>query len=67
MANARLNKENNSLFFAICDGEYYQRKNKETNKNKLQELNEDYGKDNKLIALTINEIYDYIEDYIENN
>lgn len=67
MENARLNKEPDSLFFAICDGKYYQRKNKDTKKSKLEELNEDYSKPNKLIALTINDIYDFIEGYIESN
>lgn len=67
MENARLNKELDSLFFAICDGKYYERKNKDTGKSKLEELNEDYYKSNKLIALTINDIFNFIEDFIENN
>lgn len=55
------------LLFAICYGKYCQRKSKETGKTKLEELNKDYSKPNKLIALTINDIYDFLENYINEN
>ena len=67
MENARQNKSDNKMFFAICDGQYYQTKNKTTGRTKIEELNMDYARENKLIAITIQNIYEYLEDIINNN
>lgn len=65
MQHAHQNQAKNTMFFAICDGKYYQEVNKETKKNKIEELNDSYFKANKLIALTIDSLYDELERIIE--
>lgn len=60
MEHAKENKNRNELFFAICDGKYYQIKQKISDKTKLELLNEYYQIENKLIALTINDLYKYL-------
>lgn len=56
MENSRPNNTPNILFFAICDGNYYQN----LSQSKIQILNTDFAKDNKLKALTINELSDHL-------
>ncbi len=59
MENSRNNNAPNILFFAICDGDYYQNLS-QSNMSKMQILNRDFEKDNKLKALTINELFDHL-------
>ena len=62
MKNSR---ENNDVkikirFFAICDGEYYQHKDS-NEQTKIEILNRDFAKEDKLIALTIDGLFDHLE------
>lgn len=66
MENARQNREENVLFFAITDGEYYQSKLRGSNKTKLADMNEQFGKENKVIALTINDLYNELVKIIDS-
>jgi hypothetical protein len=59
MENSRPNNVINTLFFAICDGNYYQNTGQD-GLTKIQILNRDLEKNNKLIALTINQLSDYL-------
>jgi hypothetical protein len=59
MENSSLNNDENTLFFAICDGDYYQNTGQD-GLTKIQILNRDLEKNNKLIALTINQLSDYL-------
>lgn len=57
MQLAKLNKDKNTIFLAICDGEYYQQKDTaDKTKTKIEMLNQWYSVENKLIALTIHEL-----------
>ncbi len=59
MKNIRDNNTPNILFFAICDGNYYQNLSR-SNMSKMQILNRDFVKNDKLKALTINELSDHL-------
>lgn len=60
MDNSRQNNDDNIRFFAICDGEYYQHKDSKGD-TKIKILNRDFDKKDKLIALSINDLFDYLE------
>lgn len=60
MENARQNNQKMVLFFAICDGSYYQKKGK-AGSNKIEALNSELGRSNKLEALTIDELFAYLK------
>lgn len=55
MENALPNKSHHIIFYAICDGDYYQNLNR-NGKNKIEELNDSFSSGNKLKALTINQL-----------
>lgn len=58
MKNARGNNQEKVLFFAICDGDYYQKKVRRSSK--IEALNSELGRDNKLVALTIDELFGFL-------
>lgn len=62
MQLAKLNDKKNQIFIAICDGEYYQ-KREPTNKGKtkLESLNDWYFIKNKSIAITINKLRELLK------
>lgn len=60
MENSRQNNNDNIRFFAICDGEYYQHKDS-NGYTKIEILNRDFEKKDKLIALPIDNLFNYLE------
>jgi hypothetical protein len=60
MKNSRQNNDVNIRFFAICDGEYYQHKDS-NGYTKIEILNRDFDKKDKLIALSIDDLFNYLE------
>jgi hypothetical protein len=60
MENIRDNNDTNIRFFAICDGDYYQNTDRNGN-TKIDILNSDFRKKDKFKALTINDLFDYLE------
>jgi hypothetical protein len=60
MENSRPNNDVNIRFFAICDGGYYQHKDS-NGYTKIEILNRDFDKKDKLIALSIDDLFDYLE------
>jgi hypothetical protein len=63
MENARKNSEKDIIFLAICDGSYYQNKIGGF-KTKIEQLNDDFSKKDKLIAITINELPRLLKKYV---
>lgn len=60
MEHASKNDDRYILFFAVCDGKYYQGKQRNSEYSKMDLLNHSYHIENKLISLTIDELYDYL-------
>jgi hypothetical protein len=61
MENSRPNNDVKTRFFAICDGEYYQHKDS-NGYTKIKILNRDCYKKDKLIALPIDDLFDYLKE-----
>ena len=63
LKNASLSKEKKTIFFAIGDGDYYQRKHTKTKNeynNKIEYMNGLYGTKHS-VALTINELEEWMQ------
>jgi hypothetical protein len=66
MQHAYQNNQNDILFFAICDGNYYQQRDRTTNMSKIEELNASFYKENKVKATTINNLFEILDLLIED-
>lgn len=66
MEHAYKNNEKDILFFAICDGNYYQQIDRTTNKSKIEELNSSFYKENKVKATTINDLFEILDFLIDD-
>jgi len=60
MNNSRQNNDANIRFFAICDGEYYQHRDSSED-TKIEILNRDFYKKDKLVALPIDDLFSHLE------
>lgn len=66
MDQANTTEDENIIFFAICDGEYYQKMVVDEGCSRLELMNKNYGQNDKTKALTINQLYDELLQIIEN-